>query len=137
MILAVDVLGAEETPPHPDGSIGEVATHIDPDSCEQHMSSQVPTTRLGFLSFEPRPQTNEPLFDPTTAQRIRHQQLIDKAERNGQRDYYNTELGILELEEDDIILSVENREDILIELVLDSGMLPRNGSGRCAWLQGP
>ena len=32
---------------------------------------------------------------------------MDEARRNEQRDYYNTELGILEPEEDDIILSGE------------------------------
>ena len=47
---------------------------------------------------------------------------MDEARRNEEhRDYYGTESGILELEEDDIILSVENREDIMIEVVLDSG----------------
>ena len=46
---------------------------------------------------------------------------MDEARRNEQRDYYNTELGMCEAEEEDIVLSVENWEDIMIEVVLDSG----------------
>ena len=46
---------------------------------------------------------------------------MDEARRNEEhRDYYSAELGILELE-DDIVLSVDNWEDIMIEVVLDSG----------------
>ena len=48
--------------------------------------------------------------------------VMDEARRNEEhRDYYNTELGILELEEDDIILDVDNWEDVMIQVVLDSG----------------
>ena len=105
------------TPTHHDGSMGEVATHLDPDTSEQPTSDQVPTTRLGILSFEPQPQTDEPLLDPSTAQRIRHQQLMDEVRRNEEhRDYYNTDLAILQPEEDDVILNVDNWEDIMIEV---------------------
>ena len=100
----------------------EVATHLDPNTFEQPASDQVPVTRLGILPFQPHPQTDEPLFYPSSAQRIRHQQLMDEVRRNeGHRDYYTTELGILKPEEDDTILSVDNWEDIMIEVALDSG----------------
>ena len=46
---------------------------------------------------------------------------MDEARRNEQRNYYNTELGILEPEDDDIVLSVEIWEDSTVEVVLDSG----------------
>ena len=50
---------------------------------------------------------------------------MDEANRNGNhRDYYdieNTELGIIEPDEDDTILTVDNWEDIMVEVVLDSG----------------
>ena len=55
---------------HQDGPTGEVTRRIDPDTFEQPASGQVPPTRLGFMAFEPHPTVNEPLLDPTTAQRI-------------------------------------------------------------------
>ena len=119
--------------PH-EGSTGEVNRHIDPDTNEQPTSGEVPPTRLGFIAFEPHPVVNEPLLDPTTAQRIRHRQLIDEAKRNEHhRDYYdtyNTELGIIEIiepDEDETLLTVDNWEDIMVEVVLDSGACRRQG----------
>jgi hypothetical protein len=110
---------------HQDGSTGEVTRHIDPDIIEQPASREVPSTRLGFIAFESHPIVNEPLFDPTTAQRLRHRQLMDEANRNEHHwDYYGmdrTELGIIEPDEDDTILTVDNWEDIMVEVVLDSG----------------
>ena len=50
---------------------------------------------------------------------------MDVANRNdNHRDYYDmdsTELGIIEPDEDDTILTVDNWEDIMVEVVLDSG----------------
>ena len=47
---------------------------------------------------------------------------MDEARRNEEhRHYYNTEWGILEPEEDDMIVNVDNWEDVMIEVVLDSG----------------
>jgi hypothetical protein len=115
----------EPTPTHQDGSTGEVTRHIDPDIIEQPASREVPATRLGFIAFESHPIVHEPLFDPTTAQRLRHRQLMDEADRNEPyRDYYgmdSTELGIIEPDDDDTILTVDNWEDIMVEVVLDSG----------------
>ena len=50
---------------------------------------------------------------------------MDEANRNEHHwDYYGmdrTELGIIEPDEDDTILAVDNWEDIMVEVVLDSG----------------
>ena len=50
---------------------------------------------------------------------------MDEANRNEHHwDYYGmdrTELGIIEPDEDDTILTVDNWEDIMVEVVLDSG----------------
>ena len=37
------------------------------------------------------------------------------------RDYYNAELGILEPEEDEAILSVDDWQNITVDMILDSG----------------
>jgi hypothetical protein len=101
-----------------EGSTGEVIRLTDPRNHEQPIPSSIPTTRLGYLAFEPHPMINEPLFDKTTAQRIRERQIIDEA---GNEDTGRSELGILEPDEDDNILTVDNWEDITVEVVLDSG----------------
>ena len=107
---------------HQEWSTGEVAKRIDPNTFEQPASGQVPPTRRGFMALEPRPTVNEPLFDPTTAQRIRHRQLMDEARRDeNHRDYYDTELGIIEPDKEDTILTADNWEDKMVEVVLDSG----------------
>ena len=118
--------GTDHSSVHQDGSTGEVIRHTDPGTTEQPRSGEVPNTRLGFIAFEPHPTTNEPLFDHTTAQRLRHRQLMDEANRNeNHRDYYgmdSTELGIIEPDDDDeTLLTVDNWEDIMVEVVLDSG----------------
>ena len=89
-------------------STREVTTNIDPDRFYQPTFDQVPDTRLTLMAFEPRPLKHEPIFDHTTAQRTRHQQLMDEAWRMEHRDYYNAELGILEPEGDEVILSVDD-----------------------------
>ena len=91
-------------------SNGEVMD-IDPATAEQPSPEQVPETYLGLSTINPLPSSNEPLFDPTTAQRIRHQRLVDEARRSQD---YNADLGILEPEENDVILNTEHWEDIMI-----------------------
>ena len=100
------------------GSNGEV-TDIDPGSADRPSLDQMPDTHLGFTAMDPRPSSPESPFDSTTAQRIRHQQLMDDARRN--QDYH-AELGILEPEENDAILNIDNWEDVMIDVTLDSGV---------------
>ena len=58
---------------------------------------------------------------------------MDVANRSeDDQDPYNAELGILEPEENDVILNIDNWEDIMIEVTLDSGACRNIMPRQCA-----
>ena len=78
-------------------------------------------TRVDVSRTASKHTTMSPMFNHTIAQRIRHQQLMDEARKNENQDCYSADFGILETEEDEAVVSIDNWEDIMVEVTLDSG----------------
>ena len=72
---------------------GDVTARLGFNTPSQSTPDQVPDTQLEYTSFDTRSRTQEPLFDHTTAQRLR-QELEDRRRRDVM------DLSILEPEED-------------------------------------